>query len=139
MKPKKYLLDTNVLIELMAGNPTITRKAIDTGLENCCMSAISLHELYFGAFNATRRSEKHYIREVVRIKKLTEKISVLDLPGDAAEHYGRIKFALARIGKPVDEFDIVIAGHALCEGLTVVTDNIKHFENMPDVEAENWM
>ena len=39
----------------------------------------------------------------------------------------------------MDEFDMVIAGHALSEGLTVVTDNIKHFEHMPDVKVENWM
>ena len=50
-----------------------------------------------------------------------------------------IEYALKKKGKPVDEFDMVIAGHALSEGLTVVTDNIKHFENMPDVKVENWM
>ena len=39
---------------------------------------------------------------------------------------------------PVDEFDMVIASHAVSEGLTVVTDNVKHFENMPDVKVVNW-
>jgi tRNA(fMet)-specific endonuclease VapC len=34
---------------------------------------------------------------------------------------------------------MIIAAHALAEGLTVVTDNIKHFENMPDVKVENWL
>jgi predicted nucleic acid-binding protein len=34
---------------------------------------------------------------------------------------------------------MVIAGHAICEGLTVVTDNLKHFENMPDVKVVNWL
>lgn len=34
---------------------------------------------------------------------------------------------------------MVIAGHAVYAGLTVVTDNLKHFENMPDVKVENWM
>ena len=24
-------------------------------------------------------------------------------------------------------------------GLTVVTDNIKHFENIPNIEVENWL
>jgi len=39
----------------------------------------------------------------------------------------------------VDEFDMVIAGQALSEGLTVVTDNLKHFENMPGVKCVNWL
>lgn len=109
------------------------------GLRSAVCRLISLHELYYGAFNANRKSEKHYLREVVRIRKLVEKIIVLDLSGDAAEYYGNIKYALERKGKRVDEFDMIIAGHALCEGLTVVTDNIRHFENIPNIKVENWI
>lgn len=39
----------------------------------------------------------------------------------------------------IDEFDIVIAGQAISEGLTVVTDNIKHFNRIPGLKIENWM
>lgn len=59
MKNKQYLLDTNILIELMSGNPVIINKLLSIGFDRCCMSAISLHELYYGAFNANRKSEKH--------------------------------------------------------------------------------
>ena len=96
MKNKQYLLDTNILIEIMDNNPSV-------------------------------------------IRKLVEKIIVLDLSGDAAKYYGNIKYALEMKGKRVDEFDMIIAGHALCEGLTVVTDNIRHFENVPDIKVENWI
>ena len=34
---------------------------------------------------------------------------------------------------------MLIASQAVGEGLTVVTDNSKHFENMPDVKVVNWM
>lgn len=71
MKNKQYLLDTNILIEIMDNNPSV-------------------------------------------ISKLVEKIIVLDLSGDAAIYYGNIKYALERKGKRVDEFDMIIAGHALC-------------------------
>ena len=73
----------------------------------------------------------------VKIKFIVSLI-VLDLK-TRGEEYARIKYALKKMGKPVDEFDMVIAAHALSEGLTVVTDNIKHFEHMPDVKVENWM
>jgi len=39
----------------------------------------------------------------------------------------------------IDEFDIVIAGQAISEGLTVVTDNIKHFNRIPGLKIEDWM
>ena len=42
-------------------------------------------------------------------------------------------------GKIADEFDMMIGGQALTAGLTVVTDNVKHFEPMPEVKVENWM
>ncbi|MBR1880070.1 MAG: PIN domain-containing protein [Prevotella sp.] len=137
-KSKQFLLDTNILIELMCDNPNVAQRLLDVGFDNCRMSAISLHELNFGAFNANRKSEKLYLREMVRIKKLLEKIKVLSLPAEAAEYYGKIKYTLERQGKRVDEFDMLIGGHALATGMTVVTDNIKHFENMPDVDIENW-
>ena len=44
MKNKQYLLDTNILIELMSGNPIIINKLLSIGFERCCMSAISLHD-----------------------------------------------------------------------------------------------
>lgn len=64
---------------------------------------------------------------------------LIDFLETKGEEYARIKYALRKKGKPVDEFDMVIAGHALSEGLTVVTDNLKHFENMPDVKVVNWL
>lgn len=34
---------------------------------------------------------------------------------------------------------MIIASQAISEGLTVVTDNLKHFEDIPDVKTINWM
>ena len=78
------------------------------------------------------------VRRTQKTNTLLEYFTVLDLK-TRGEEYARIKYALKKMGKPVDEFDMVIAAHALSEGLTVVTDNIKHFEHMPDVKVENWM
>ena len=55
-----------------------------------------------------------------------------------ADGYAYIKMALRKKGKPVDEFDMIIGGQAIDEGLIVVTDNIRHFENMPSVRVVNW-
>lgn len=138
VKTKQYLLDTNILIEFMWGNPVVTRKLIDVGFEHCCMSVISLYEFFFGAHNAKRRKEEYYKQEIVRIHSLIDKIDVLPLPVNA-DDYGRIKYTLAKKGKTIDEFDMVIAGHALYERLTVVTDNIGHFGRIEGLKIENWM
>lgn len=33
---------------------------------------------------------------------------------------------------------MLIAGHARAENLVLVTNNVKEFERVPDLEIENW-
>lgn len=137
MKSKQYLLDTNILIEFMNGNPFVVEHVLDAGIDNCCMSVVSLHELYFGAYYAKTKKEEYFDREMKRINKLLDRFVVLPLP-EKADGYGKIKMTLRSLGKLADEFDMIIGGQALTAGLTVVTDNEKHFEPMPEVQVENW-
>ena len=138
MKSKQYLLDTNILIEFMNGNPFVVEHVLDAGIDNCCMSVVSLHELYFGAYYAKTKKEEYFDREMKRINKLLDRFVVLPLP-EKADGYGKIKMTLRSLGKLADEFDMIIGGQALTAGLTVVTDNEKHFEPMPEVQVENWV
>ena len=69
-------------------------------------------------------------------------ITVLDI-SDVFEEYAKIRCALKRqrknLDKEIGNFDILIGATALHYGLTVVTDNVKHFESMPGVKVENWI
>ena len=138
MTNKKYLLDTNILIDFLNEVPSVVEKIILVGTRQCCISVISLHELYYGAQLAREKKEEYYYKELEKINTLLEYFKVLTLKTNG-EVYAHIKYALRNKGKPVDEFDMLIAAHAVSEGLTVVTDNIKHFQNMPDVKVENWL
>ena len=138
MKNKQYLLDTNILIEFMCGTPSVVNKIIQIGFDKCCTSVVSVHELYYGAYNAKKRSEKCFRQEMNRIEHLLTKLTVLPLEtkGDV---YGNIKYSLESKGLIIDEFDMMIAGHAINEGLTVVTNNLKHFDRITGLKVENWM
>lgn len=138
MTNKKYLLDTNILIDFLNEVPSVVEKIILVGTRQCCISVISLHELYYGAQLAREKKEEYYYKELEKINTLLEYFKVLTLKTNG-EEYAHIKYSLRKNGKPVDEFDMLIAAHAVSEGLTVVTDNIKHFQNMPDVKVENWL
>ncbi len=134
----KYLLDTNILIDFLNEVPSVVEHVLLTGTHRCYISVISLHELYYGAYLARERKKEYFTRELKKINTLLDYFTVLHL-NSRGEEYAHIKYALRKIGKPVDEFDMLIAGQALSEGLIVVTDNLKHFENMPNVKVENWM
>lgn len=138
MKNRQYLLDTNVLIEFMEGTPSVVQHVLKVGASKCSMSVISLHELYYGAYLAKDRKKEYYEKEIKKINKLLENITVLDL-STRGEEYGRIKHTLKSKGQMIDEFDMLIAGHAIYEGLTVVTDNTDHFGRIEGLNIENWM
>ena len=138
MKTKQYLLDTNILIDILNNIPVVVENLEKVGAQRCCMSVISLHELYYGAQLAREKKEEYFERELKRIAKLLEVIDVHPLSADG-KSYAQIKHLLKLHGKIIDDFDMVIAGQAVSEGLTVITDNIKHFERIPGLKVENWM
>lgn len=131
-------MDTNTLIEINAGTPSVISHLLAVGAESCCMSVISLYELYYGAHYAKRIKTEYYEREMKMIHKLLEQFHVLGLPENGGE-YAELKNVLRETGLLIDEFDMLIAGQALTEGLTIVTDNLKHFNRIPNLTIENWM
>ena len=137
MENKQYLLDTSILIEFVHGNAKVIERIKQAGFDRCMISAVSLQELYFGAYKAKSVRLEYYEQELVRINMLRRRFLVLPLPKEA-DGYGQIKEWLQRTGKLVDEFDMLIGGQAMAEDLTVITDNVRHFERIPGSRVENW-
>ena len=46
---------------------------------------------------------------------------------------------LARAGTPIGPYDQMIAGHARSRGLTLVSNNLREFERVPNLLMENWL
>ena len=137
MENRQYLLDTSILIEFVHGNGKVIERIKQVGFDRCMISVVSLQELYFGAYKAKSVRNEYYEQELVRINMLRRRFMVLPLP-EEADGYGQIKESLQRTGKLVDEFDMLIGGQALAENLTVITDNVRHFERFPGIRVENW-
>jgi tRNA(fMet)-specific endonuclease VapC len=55
-----------------------------------------------------------------------------------SEAYGRIKAALERRGRRIEDFDAAIAAHAVSAGATLVTANLGHMTRVPGVRTEDW-
>lgn len=52
----------------------------------------------------------------------------------AAELYADLR----KLGQPIDDIDLLIAGTAIANGLILVTHNHKHFDRIAQLEVENW-
>ena len=134
---EKYILDTNTWIEHFHRRSGVTDRIASIHTSRLFVSEVTLAELTFGAYFSS--DFKRHIEEPKWLRKF---ITVLDI-SEVFDEYAEIRCALKRQRKSLDKeignFDILIGATALHYGLTVVTDNIKHFEPMPGVKVENWI
>jgi predicted nucleic acid-binding protein len=45
---------------------------------------------------------------------------------------------MRKIGKPVDDADLIIAAFCINNGYTLITNNVRHFEDIEGLVFENW-
>ncbi len=134
MASHRYLLDTNILSDLVR-HPSghVAERIITVGEHAICTSIVVACELRFGA--ARRGSAELFSR----IDQLLKVIDVLPLSEGADSHYGEIRNDLEKSGTPIGPNDLLIAAHARSVGLTLVTDNVREFNRVPELAVENWL
>jgi tRNA(fMet)-specific endonuclease VapC len=121
----KYLLDSNIVIATaLAAGESIRQKLADCDEGSVVTSAIVLAEVVYGSING----KPPPVRE---LEALVEEVQVLPFDDRAARAYGAIPFKRAC-------YDHLIAAHAMSLGLILVTDNEKHFADVPGLKVENW-
>ena len=64
-------------------------------------------------------------------------IMELLLDRTAAEAAARIRTDLERQGTPIGPYDLLIAGQALSNGLTLVTQNVGEFQRVSGLKLES--
>ena len=130
----RYLLDTNIISDLIH-NPggRSAQRIRDVGEGQVCTSIIVAAELRYGAAKRASTTLTARIEAVLDI--LT--VLPLDEPADAA--YGAIRASLEATGQVIGNNDMLIAGHALALGCTVVTDNEGEFRRVEGLRCENWL
>lgn len=121
----KYLLDSNIIIALtMNRSEGVVRRAAECDEGDMVTSAIAYAEVAFGS----HRGDPPAIEQ---LSAFVEEVSVLDFDYKAALAYAALPFKRA-------SYDRLIAAHALSHDLTVVTDNERHFADVPGLKVENW-
>ena len=67
------------------------------------------------------------------------RLQVLPFDDKAAAHAADIRVALERQGQTIGGYDLLIAGHARSQGLVVVTGNLREFQRVEGLRAEDWL
>lgn len=130
----KYMLDTNICIYAIKNKPEIViKKFLEHVPDEMCISAITYAELMHGV-EKSQAVEKNRLAMSLFLSPIT----VLEFDSYAAEEYGRIREELEKKGTSIGPMDMLIAGHAKSEGLTLVTNNVREFERVEGLIVEDW-
>ena len=129
-----YMLDTDIASYIMKGsNAAVMSRLQQIAVSDVCISAITKSELMYGVEVSPRKA-----RDQMRIETFLRSIRVSDYTGDAAVDYGQIRANLKQRGVMVGSNDLLIAAHARCMGLTLVTRNTREFGRVRGLKIENW-
>jgi tRNA(fMet)-specific endonuclease VapC len=122
---KKYLLDTNILIDLYRGNEKIRGLFENIRIEECDICSAVTAE-FFQGFHKKRNIEfeTRWYEELVKDGSM----NVLVFDERIARSYAEIQIKYLKKGRPRPFFDLMIAATAMTNGLILVTSNIKDFE-----------
>src|SRR3984893_8635454 len=132
-----YLLDTNACIALINGRPEAVRRRfarVSTGDDVVATSSVVLFELWYGVAKSER--PKANAERIATF--LSGPLEVLDFTPEDAEHSGRVRAALEALGKPIDAYDLLIAGQALRHKATLVTANSAEFARVKGLRLQDW-
>jgi tRNA(fMet)-specific endonuclease VapC len=129
----KYLLDTDICIFFLQGKYNIIDKIKAVGLENCCISEITIAELKYGAEKSTNKAK--HLEEVRKIEELFTVVPVYE----AFDEYAKEKVRLQKEGSLIPDFDLLIATTARTHQLKLVTNNTKHLARVEGTTIVNWV
>lgn len=129
-----YLLDTNIVIYVIKRRPVEVMEVFNQHAGRMAISVITLSELYHGAQKSARVAQNLAV-----VEEFASLLEVLPYTAKASLHYGAIRSALEKAGRPIGVNDLHIAAQARSEGLTLVTNNLGEFVRVPGLLVENWV
>lgn len=130
----RLLLDTSTISDFVRGEPGTLRTLKATVPQEIGVSSITLMEIEYGLRNNLEKAVK--IRPI--IQEILSQVTILRFGKDEGEHAADIRVFLKTQGTPIGAYDVLIAGTARANSLTVVASNIGEFSRVPGISVENW-
>lgn len=120
----KYLLDSNVIIALFRNaNAGVVARAAECDEGDMLTSAIAYAAVIYSSINSKPPS-------VEQMRTFVEEVTILNFDYKAALANATLPFRRA-------SYDRLIAAHSLSHDLVLVTDNVKHYADVPGLTVEN--
>jgi tRNA(fMet)-specific endonuclease VapC len=131
----KYMLDTNICIYLIKQKPAdVLERFKQTDISEISISSITLGELFYGVSKSSKPEQNF-----MALTQFAAPLEILPFGGEAAQYYGDLRAHLEMQGTPIGSLDMLIAAHSLSLSITLVINNEKEFNRVPNLKIENWV
>lgn len=129
-----YLLDTDTCIYWLKGRESVRSAILSQSWSALAISVITVAELYYGAYNSAQTEQN-----LARAEQFVTHITVVPLGFAALATCGDFKSQLRKAGTPLADFDLLIASTARADDRTLVSNNLRHYERIPNLKLQNWL
>lgn len=129
----RYLLDSDTCIFALRDNPQVMSRLYKLHPSEWAISSLTAFELHRGLTRGLRDDVARQTAEFIQMAQ------VLEFGVAESKLAAEIEQTLRTLGKTVGVVDVLISSHALSQGLMLVTNNTKHFEQVPGLKLENWV
>jgi tRNA(fMet)-specific endonuclease VapC len=129
-----YLLDTNIVIYIQRGVPSVLARLNELGADRVALPSIVAAELAYGVEKSTSKDRNRKVLEL-----FLSEVRVLPWTQDAMWHFARHQHELRQSGQVIGELDLLIACQALALDAVCVTNNTREFGRIKGLKLENWV
>ncbi len=130
-----FMLDTNICIYIIKRKPSRALNHFKKKeISEVTISSITLSELLYGVSKSSKPEQN-----LMALTQFVAPLEILPYGDEAAKYYGDLRAHLEKRGNPIGSLDMLIAAHALSISVTLVTNNEKEFNRVPNLNIENWV
>lgn len=131
---KQSLIDTNILSYFLRGDTAVVNQ-FRIYRRHCSYLSFSIFTYYETKSGLLYRDAHRQMERFNQLANVSEIITFDEAIADTASDIYR---HLRARGLTLAPIDLLIGATAVCYNYTLVTANVKHFQNIPGIRYENW-
>jgi tRNA(fMet)-specific endonuclease VapC len=128
---KKYLIDSDILIYFLKGKQEVVERLSQIPIDDLYISRINYTELIYGAYNSSKINQNLKV-----IEPFLDSFKVLEFTKTSSLVFAKEKARLKKNGNIIADMDLMIASIAIENDCTLISNNIKHFDRVRNLELE---
>lgn len=128
------VIDSDILIYFLKGQPEIVNKLSTYPIENIFTTRINVAELLYGAYNSSKIEQN-----LGKIRPFLGNFHVLEFDQKASVIFAQEKARLKQNGILIADMDLMISSIAMANSFSLVTNNFKHFDRIENLKIERWL